>query len=109
MDADMPNELIELLEKIVLHNSDFSDNKNLQNLLILTAIKADKSKVMDYVNRLNNYDGQQLANIAKEPRYELFDEAFEIFKKFGEHVEAIKVLIENLQNIKMAKEYAEKI
>ncbi len=50
--AELPHELIELLEKIVLHTSDFSDNRNLQNLLILTAIKADCSKVMDYVNRL---------------------------------------------------------
>jgi len=52
--ADLPSELIELLEKIVLHNSDFSKNKNLQNLLILTAIKADKDRVMDYINRLDN-------------------------------------------------------
>ncbi|XP_052824427.1 clathrin heavy chain 1 [Octopus bimaculoides] len=41
MTADLPNELIELLEKIVLENSVFSDHRNLQNLLILTAIKAD--------------------------------------------------------------------
>jgi hypothetical protein len=52
MAADLPNELIELLEKIVLENSAFSDNRNLQNLLILTAIKADKTRVMDYINRL---------------------------------------------------------
>lgn len=65
MDADMPNELIELLERIVLHNSDFANNKNLQNLLILTAIKADKSRVMDYINRLDNYDGLELAKIAQ--------------------------------------------
>lgn len=32
-------ELIELLEKIVLNNSSFSNNHNLQNLLIITAIK----------------------------------------------------------------------
>jgi clathrin heavy chain len=30
MTADLPNELIELLEKIVLQNSKFSDNRNLQ-------------------------------------------------------------------------------
>lgn len=36
MTADLPNELIELLEKIVLDNSVFSDHRNLQNLLILT-------------------------------------------------------------------------
>ena len=39
MAADLPNELIELLEKIVLENSAFSDNKTLQNLLIFTAVK----------------------------------------------------------------------
>jgi len=57
MAAELPEELIELLERIVLHNSGFSNNKNLQNLLILTAIKADKGKVMDYINRLDNYEG----------------------------------------------------
>jgi clathrin heavy chain len=41
MTAELPHELIELLERIVLHNSGFANNRNLQNLLILTAIKAD--------------------------------------------------------------------
>ena len=45
MHNDMPGELIELLERIVLQGSDFSSNKNLQNLLILTAIRANKEKV----------------------------------------------------------------
>lgn len=36
MTADLPNELIELLEKIVLDSSIFSEHRNLQNLLILT-------------------------------------------------------------------------
>jgi clathrin heavy chain len=30
----------------------------------LTAIKADKGKVMDYINRLDNYEGAELAAIA---------------------------------------------
>ena len=34
MTAEMPEELIELLEKIVLQTSAFSNNPNLQNLLI---------------------------------------------------------------------------
>ena len=76
MTADLPNELIELLEKIVLQNSEFSDNKNLQNLLILTAIKADKTKVMDYINRLDNYDMPDIANIAVGS--ELYEEALVI-------------------------------
>jgi clathrin heavy chain len=40
MTANLPNELIELLEKIVLRaDSEFASNKNLQNLLILTAVQ----------------------------------------------------------------------
>jgi clathrin heavy chain len=45
MQCDMPEELIELLERIVLQGSEFSNNKNLQNLLILTAIRANREKV----------------------------------------------------------------
>lgn len=63
MDAELNNQLIELLERIVLHNSDFAENKSLQNLLILTAIRTDTTRVMDYINRLNNYDGDQLATM----------------------------------------------
>ncbi|KAG9142165.1 hypothetical protein Leryth_007608 [Lithospermum erythrorhizon] len=63
MTADLPHELIELLEKIVLQNSAFSGNFNLQNLLILTAIKADPSRVMDYINRLDNFDGPAVGRL----------------------------------------------
>lgn len=107
MSADLPNELMELLEKIVLENSAFSDNRNLQNLLILTAIQADKSKVMDYVNRLNNYDAPEIAKIAIKG--ELFEEAFTIFKKYDVHAQAVEVLVNNIGNIDRAYEYAEKV
>ncbi|KAK9283407.1 hypothetical protein L1049_011649 [Liquidambar formosana] len=49
--ADLPHELIELLEKIVLQSYAFSGKFNLQNMLIRTAIKAGPSRVMDYINR----------------------------------------------------------
>ena len=54
--------------------------RNLQNLLILTAIKADKNKVMEYIDRLDNYDAPDIANIAIQSQ--LYEEAFAIFKKF---------------------------
>jgi len=38
MEADLPVELIEMLEKIILEPSPFSDNKNPPKLLMLTAI-----------------------------------------------------------------------
>uniref|UniRef100_A0A1W7RAR4 Clathrin heavy chain n=1 Tax=Hadrurus spadix TaxID=141984 RepID=A0A1W7RAR4_9SCOR len=106
MTADLPNELIELLEKIVLENSVFSDHRNLQNLLILTAIKADRSRVMEYINRLDNYDAPDIANIAIGS--ELFEEAFAIFKKFDVNTSAIQVLIEHIQNLDRAYEFAER-
>ena len=108
MDADMPSELIELLEKIVLHNSDFSSNQDLQNLLILTAIKADRTKVMDYINRLDNFDGDHLAEIALNSKYQLYEEALAIYKKCNQPDKAVSVLIEYMQDLQAASEFAEK-
>ena len=67
---------------------------NLQNLLILTAIKADRSRVMEYINRLDNYDAPDIANIAISN--ELFEEAFAIFKKFDVNTSAIEVMSNTL-------------
>jgi clathrin heavy chain len=106
MNADLRSELIEVLEKIVLENSLFSEQRNLQNLLILTAIKADKSRVMEYINRLDNYDAPDIASIAISN--ELFEEAFTIFKKFEVKTSAIQVLIENIKNLDRGYEYAER-
>ncbi|KAL8120051.1 hypothetical protein AgCh_017254 [Apium graveolens] len=74
MNADLPHELIKLLEKIMLQNSAFSRNFNLQNLLILTTIKADTSRVMDYIKILDNFDGPAVG-------------------------EAVNVLLDNIQEI----------
>ncbi|KAF9201279.1 hypothetical protein BGZ49_008465 [Haplosporangium sp. Z 27] len=106
MAAYLPNELIELLEKVVLEGTIFSDNGSLQNLLILTAIQADKSKVMDYINRLENFDAPDIAEHAI--RGGLYEEAFVIYKKHDVHASAINVLIEHIGSIDRAYEYAEK-
>ncbi|KAJ6238519.1 clathrin heavy chain [Anaeramoeba flamelloides] len=105
MQADLPNELIDLLEKIMLKQTPFSENPSLQNLLILTAIKADKSRVMEYVTRLDNYDGSNIANVSIGEG--LYEEAFTIFKKFEEKVSAIQVLLNNIMDMPRAVEWAE--
>lgn len=69
-----------------------SPDRNLQNLLILTAIRADKSRVMEYINRLDNYDAPDIANIAITS--ELYEEAFAIFKKFDVNTSAVQVRIQ---------------
>lgn len=110
MAANLPNELIELLEKIILQGPTdgiFHKNKNLQNLLILTAIKADKKRVMDYINRLDNYDGPEIAKIAIQAQHELYEEGFFIYKKFKKGPQAIEVLLHNIKDIQRATEFAE--
>ena len=108
MNAELPNELIELLERIVLQGSDFSNNRNLQNLLILTAIKAGKERVMDYVNRLDNFDGPDIARIAVGEQYQLYEEAFVIYKKTEHAVEAIGVLLDYIHDMERAFEFADR-
>lgn len=106
MAADLPLQLIDLLEKIVMEtHSEFSTNRNLQNLLILTAIKANKEKVMGYIHRLDNYDAPDIANIAIGSQ--LYEEAFEVFKKFRHNSHAAKVLLEHLDDLKRGVEFAE--
>ena len=46
-------------------------------------------KVKDLIHRLDNFDGPAVADKAIE--FGLFEEAFEIYKKFNKKVEAIKV------------------
>merc|ERR1711937_862345 len=119
MAADLPGELISLLERIVLQGSDFSDNKNLQNLLILTAIRADATRVACYIDQLDNFDAKDIALICVSESHNLFEEGFSIYTKFSkpeytqdkdEQVEmqvlAIGVLVDFMKDLDRAKSYA---
>ena len=83
MAADLPGELISLLERIILQGSDFSDNKNLQNLLILTAIRADATRVAGYIDQLDNFDAKDIALICVSENHMLYEEAYTIYVKFS--------------------------
>ncbi|KAL2176067.1 uncharacterized protein P884DRAFT_226974 [Thermothelomyces heterothallicus CBS 202.75] len=107
LNADLPAELIELLEKIVLEPSPFSDNQNLQNLLMFTAAKADKARVMDYIHRLDNFSPDEIANVCIEVG--LYEEAFEVYKKIDNKEAAVNVLIEHVVSIDRAQAYAEEV
>ncbi|KAL4062457.1 hypothetical protein V8B97DRAFT_1869752 [Scleroderma yunnanense] len=107
LSADLPLELIELLEKIVIEPSPFSDNRNLQNLLLLTSIRADKGKVVGYINKLQNYDSGEIAKIATD--HGLYEEAFTIYKKYDQHVMAMNVLVEHVVSIDRGLDYATKV
>jgi hypothetical protein len=77
--------------RVAAQGSDFAENRNLQNLLILTAIKctnepgAKPGRAMDYINRLDNFDGPEIARIAIRDEYQMFEEGFAIYKKFKLH------------------------
>ncbi|KNC53501.1 clathrin heavy chain 1 [Thecamonas trahens ATCC 50062] len=108
MDAELPNELIELLEKIVLDDSGrFAGNRNLQTLLIITAVKADTSRVREYIERLDKFVPVQIANICIGA--ELYEEAFLAFAKFDLNVEAVDVLGNYLKDLERATDFAKKV
>lgn len=104
---DLPGELIELLEKIILEPSAFSDNPTLQNLLMLTAAKSDKGRLMGYIQQLENYTADDIA--AQCIELGMYDEAFEIHKKHNNHTEAVSVLVDHIVSIDRAQEYADRV
>jgi len=107
IDADMPTELIELLEKIILEPSTFSDNANLQNLLMLTACKSDRGRVAGYIQNLDAYSAEDIAQQCIEVG--MYEEAFLIYKKDSNHVAAANVLVEHVVSIDRAQEYADQV
>jgi clathrin heavy chain len=116
MQCDMSEELIKLLERIILQ---FSNNKNLQNLWILTAIRASMSKVMEYINRLDNFDGPEIAKITASEANELYEEACMVYVKFakkssgeeqtGRQVATVEILVDKICGLDRAKELAEHV
>lgn len=107
MAADLPIELIEILEKIIIEPSPFSDNRNLQNLLMLTAIRSDKGKVVNYIAKLQNYDSAEIAGIATQ--HGLYEEALSIYRKYDDHASAINVIVEHIVSLDRGVEYANKV
>jgi clathrin heavy chain len=106
-DAGLHHELIEILDKIVLHRADFAKYNNLKTMLILTAIKSEPSRVMDYVNRLEDYNAPKLAQKAIE--HGLYEEAFAMYVKVGNNDEAVNILLTYIKDLARAQTFAEKI
>jgi clathrin heavy chain len=97
--------------------------------LLVLNLQADKKRVMDYIKRLDKYDGPNIAKIAISDQYKLYEEAFFIYKKFKKGPEAIQriaqlihvfqplshnlfspflaVLLDNLNSMERATEFAE--
>jgi clathrin heavy chain len=99
--------LIELLEKIVLEPSAFSENGSLKKLLLFTAMKAQKGKVMGYIDKLEGFDVPEIAAFAIEAQ--LYEEAFTLYRKHNQHLEAVNVLVEYIVSLDRAVQYAQKV
>ncbi|KAI0239202.1 Clathrin heavy chain [Massospora cicadina] len=107
MAANMPHELLALLEKVMLELGMFSDNPNLQNLIMITAINHCPNKVMGYAERLNNYGVADVAAAAVQQQ--LFEEAFFIYNRYGLSLDAVRVLLDHLHDVDRAYAFAERI
>ena len=109
IDAQLPQELIELLERLVLDsgNAELSRNRNLQNLLLLNAIKSAPDRVLGYVDKLQDYDAPSLAQMALDDA--LPEAAFAMYKKAKLNVEALTVLVDHVHDLQRATEFAERV
>jgi clathrin heavy chain len=112
MSNDLPNQLIEILETLLLRSNtavEFRENSNLQNLLILTAIKVKSTsiKLLLYVNTFNDYSASDLAPIALQSDFP--EVALVLYKKANLHSEVVNVLISHLHDLPAAQEYAKEI
>lgn len=107
MDNNLPVELIELLEKIILEpDAVFSNNPSLQGLLILTAIKAEPSKVTGYIEKLDKFDPIEMGSLCTENG--LHEEAFQIYDKFEMYSDAMRVIVEDIMSLDRGEDYANK-
>lgn len=64
---------------------------------------------MDYINRLDNFDGPEIADYALSDEFKMYEEALAIYKKFDLNTEAIDVLLNRINNVARAHEFAEKV
>jgi clathrin heavy chain len=105
MAASLSKELVVLLERLLLEGTAFAQNKNLQNLLLQTAIKAAPERVSDLLGRLKNYDSVEVGRAALAAG--LFEEAFLAHKLAGRNAEAVGVLVEHLKDCVRGATFAE--
>ena len=62
-------------------------------------MKTNKPKVIEYINQLNDYDTDEIALALMKPEYKMYEEAFQIYKKQNNNIEAIRILISKMENL----------
>lgn len=64
--------------------------------------------MLDYISRLENYDAEEIAQVAMDDPYNLYEEAFTIYSKNNMKLEAIEVLLTKMNDIPRALDFADK-
>ncbi|ELP92102.1 clathrin heavy chain, putative [Entamoeba invadens IP1] len=106
LNNDLPNDLIDLLDKLVTQNPEYANNPTLQKLLIQTSIKAAPNRVMDYIRKLKDYDAEEIGQSCIDDS--LFEEAYEVYTKFDLKELAMDVLLRDIKDLTRAKDFADR-
>nr|CCC93746.1 putative clathrin heavy chain [Trypanosoma congolense IL3000] len=104
MDAELTEDLTAILDQIVVRGR-FRKNRYLENLLIMSAVRAAKPKVMEYVSSLDGYDAMEIASLVTEAG--LYEEAKVVYDKFDMKKEAATVLLRDLKDLPRGRQYAQ--
>jgi clathrin heavy chain len=72
-------------------------------------MKADTSKVMEYVRRLSNYNAPLIAEMCSSEKFQLYEESHFIYHKIQNYSMAMEVLTKNIQDIERCADYAGKV
>ncbi len=85
------------LYKIPCFHPASNGNHKIQIIFILVVIKADKTWIMDCINRLDNFDGPIVGGI--DVGVKLYEETLAMVKKFDLDVQVVNVLLDNIHII----------
>ncbi|KAK2196158.1 bifunctional Clathrin [Babesia duncani] len=109
MEAGMNIELIGLLEQILLNDTQFASNVNLQNLLLATTLRNDPSRLDEYLLKLDKYDISSLSKLATS--LGLHKCCFSLLKARGKHAEALDALLNEASDeaLESARAHVEEI
>jgi clathrin heavy chain len=72
-------------------------------------MKADKSKVLEYVRRLENYNAPLIAEMCAQEKFQLYEESFFIYHKIQQYSKAMHILVEFINDTDRSAEYASKV
>lgn len=106
--TDMVKHLLQLLEALVFRGKDprLHHHSNIQNLLLVTAIKSCPERVMRYVTELRNFDAAVIAD--ESIKAKLYEEALAVYNNFNMDVQAVHVLCHRIDDLPRAYQLAAK-